>query len=79
MFENFGSLEKATINVDYAQFKHFSHFGSVEQRVKNMKTKLVNLEVFQQKRRKPFWPRLLNPQRSDKKLAESNIPYYVFI
>ena len=44
-----GSLEKATINVDYAQFKHFSHFGSVEQRVKNMKTKLVNLEVFQQR------------------------------
>ena len=24
-----GSLEKATINVDYAQFKHFSHFCNI--------------------------------------------------
>lgn len=41
-----GSLETATINVDYSQYKNFSHFGSVEKRIKNFKYKLGLLETY---------------------------------
>ncbi len=42
-----GSLETAKINVDYRQYKNFVHFGSAEKRLYNMKTKLTNLELYQ--------------------------------
>ena len=41
-----GSLETAQINVDYRQYKNFSHFGSVEKRFKNFKYKLELLESY---------------------------------
>ena len=44
-----GSLLDVSINVDYTQFENFSHFGSVEKRVRNFKDKLVSIESFAQK------------------------------
>ena len=40
-----GSMS-ADINVDYNQFTNFIHFSSAEQRLKNFKTKLDNIELY---------------------------------
>tara|TARA_B100000902_G_scaffold5754_1_gene7545 strand:- start:5240 stop:13228 length:7989 start_codon:yes stop_codon:yes gene_type:complete len=41
-----GSLETTKINIDYRQFKNFSHFGSVKKRIQNFKTKLTSIETY---------------------------------
>ncbi len=41
-----GSLETAKINVDYSQFKNFSHFGSVEKKLNNFRNKLYAIETY---------------------------------
>jgi len=44
-----GSLLDVSVNVDYTQFENFSHFGSVEKRIRNFKDKLSNIELYAQK------------------------------
>ena len=41
-----GSLLDVSINVDYNHFENFSHFGSVEKRIRNFKSKLESIELF---------------------------------
>ena len=41
-----GSLLDVSINVDYNHFENFSHFGSVEKRIRNFKTKLESIELY---------------------------------
>ena len=41
-----GSLLDVSINVDYNHFTNFSHFGSVEKRLRNFKDKLEDIELY---------------------------------
>lgn len=41
-----GSIDTTKINIDYGQFKNFTHFGSVEKRLNNFKNKLNSIEVY---------------------------------
>jgi len=44
-----GSLLDVSVNVDYNHFQNFSHFGSVEKRIRNFKDKLTSIELHTQK------------------------------
>ena len=39
------SNESVNLNIDYTKFVNFVHFGSVSKRLKNFKTKLLNIET----------------------------------
>lgn len=41
-----GSLETVKINVDYGQFKNFTHFGSVGKKLSNFRNKLYAIETY---------------------------------
>lgn len=41
-----GSLETVKINIDYGQFKNFTHFGSVEKKLNNFRNKLYAIETY---------------------------------
>jgi len=41
-----GSLETANINIDFTEWKNFIHFGSAEERLKNFKTKVAQIEEY---------------------------------